>query len=75
MSSPIPAVIVLGPPGAGTSTLALGLCAGFPQLGHLAPRRFLVRVSSVPLETQSMSNWWGHRSIWHGEGRSDHHRT
>jgi adenylate kinase family enzyme len=37
-----PAIIVLGPPGAGKSTLALGLCARFPQLGHLAPRRFLL---------------------------------
>ncbi len=37
-----PAVIVLGPPGAGKSTLALGLCARFPRLGHLAPRRFLL---------------------------------
>jgi adenylate kinase len=33
---------VLGPPGAGKSTLALGLCARLPRLGHLAPRRFLL---------------------------------
>jgi adenylate kinase len=37
-----PGVIVLGPPGAGKSTLALGLCARYPRLGHLAPRRFLL---------------------------------
>lgn len=37
-----PAVLILGPPGAGKTTLALGLCAQFPPLGHLAPRRFLL---------------------------------
>ena len=41
-----PAVIVLGPPGAGKSTLALGLCARYRRLGHLAPRRFLLEQRS-----------------------------
>jgi adenylate kinase family enzyme len=41
-----PAVIILGPPGAGKSTLALGLCARYPRLGHLAPRRFLLEERS-----------------------------
>jgi adenylate kinase len=37
-----PGVLILGPPGAGKTTLALGLCQRFPQLGHFAPRRFLL---------------------------------
>lgn len=37
-----PGVLILGPPGAGKTTLALGLCQRFPRIGHFAPRRFLL---------------------------------